>query len=519
MPGKEKILLALKNDDESKAFTAYLFGMGYETSIAKDGARALETAIQESPAIIVVDSDLPVISGDRLFQILRNNPHTSKIPFLFVADAIIDVRGFRTGVDIFLVRPLNMEELHVRIRQTLSVKESGGFTSGEIEGQLRQMSLADILQFLHLNKKEGVLKISTGDIAGSVFIKDGQIYNAVTGGVEKEKALFRLLQWTDGKFEFLPSPIAITKKIQTSTGNLLMEGMRQIDEFKKSSDAFPSRKMTIKARVEESQLPQGLQPVVYEIFQLLKTYGQVEDIVENCTYTDYEVYKTILAMLSKGILEESKVKGESLSETIDFLTHDQSISIREKIISRFSDTHSLNYGKIFLISTSGNIVEGFIELCRRIPGFKIIYKSASFTPTSKENPLGTIAILKLYGGMEIHLFSIPTVKNMGPIWKSFSSNLIGLVLLWDEEGGKEIKEMVDAKQEILLQRRVPVVHVFADTADDKDGGGHKKAFNLKYKKAFNLKLDEPIFKMDSEMIFEIFYALFSTLIKEDYVTT
>ncbi|MBI5885551.1 MAG: DUF4388 domain-containing protein [Deltaproteobacteria bacterium] len=517
MANKDKILLALKNDEEIKSFATYLYSLGYETATAKDGGRALEAAIAESPAIIVADTDLPVINGDRLFQILRNNPHTSKIPFLFISDAIVDIKGFRSGIDVFLVRPLNMEELHGRIKHTLTVKDSGGFASGEIEGRLRQMSLADILQFLHLNKKEGVLKITSADAAGNVFIKEGQIYNAAVGGVEKEKALFRLLQWTEGKFEFIPSPIAVTKKISTSTGNLLMEGMRQIDEFKKSQEEFPDKKALVRARVEEGQLPQGLQPIIYEIIELLKTYQRVEDVVENATYTDYEVYKTIAGMLAKGILEEVRAKaGDAVSETVEFLTNDQAISIREKIISRFSDPHSLSAGKVFLIATSGPLIGTFVEFCRRIPGFTVSYKS-SYVSNAKENPLGLVATLKLYGGMEINIFAIPSIKHMGPLWKAFSSNLIGLILLWDEEGGKDIKELVAAKQDILVNKRVPVVHVFAESAGE-DVTGVRQTFNLKYKKAFNLKLDEPIFKMDAEMIFEIFYSLFSTLIKEDYVS-
>ncbi|MEK6791034.1 MAG: DUF4388 domain-containing protein [Deltaproteobacteria bacterium] len=514
---KNKILLALKNEEESKVFTAYLFSMGYETMTAKDGARALESAIQSGPAIIIVDTDLPVIAGEKLFQILRNNPHTSKIPFLFISDSIVDVKGFRSGADIFLIRPLNMEELHARVRQTLSLKDGLGFGSGEIEGKLRQMSLADILQFLHLNKKEGVLKITSGDLTGSVFIKDGQICNAVVGNVEKDKALFRLLQWNEGRFEFIPSPIAVTRKIATSTGNVLMEGMRQMDEFKKNEAQFPDKKALLKSRIDASAMPQGLQPIIYEIMELLKTSQRVEDIVEMSTATDYEVYKTIVGMIARGIIEEQKFKpGEGPLEALEFLTHDQAVSIREKILSRFSDSGGAASGKIFLIASSGGLITSFLELCRRIPGFTVTYKS-SYIQTSKENPLGPVAVLKLYGGMEINIFAIPTVRGTGPLWKSFSSNLVGMILLWDDEGGKDIKEMVAAKQDILLHRRIAVAHVFADVPAD-DAGAPRQTLNLKYKKAFNLKLDEPIFRMDKEMIFEVFYALFSNLIKEDYVT-
>ncbi|MDO8427207.1 MAG: hypothetical protein Q7T24_06815, partial [Deltaproteobacteria bacterium] len=212
----------------------------------------------------------------------------------------------------------------------------------------------------------------------------------------------------------------------------------------------------------------------------------------------------------RGILEEKEKKGEA-GEGQEFLTHDQMISIREKIISRFSDIFNLNYGKIFILSPTGSLVNLFVENCRRIPGFSA--GQSSFTQIAKENPLGPVAKLKLYGGMELILFSIPEVKHMGPIWKAFSTNLIGLILLWDGEGANGLKELAGAKKEILLKRRVPAMHIYAG---DKLSGTAEAGF----RKVLGLKPDEPVFNLnnkDESIAAEVFYGLFSKLIKDDYV--
>lgn len=505
-----KILLAFKDAQETKAFSGYLSSMGFELLTAADGARTLEIALQETPSLIITEPELPVIGGERVFQILRHNPHTSSIPFLFISKAIADIKGFKAGRDIFLLRPVNQEEFYARIRQTLSANGAAS-ASKEIEGRLSHMSLADILQFLHLNKKEGELKIITGDATGSVFIKDGQIYNAALDGIEKEKALFRMLQWTDGKFEFAPKAVSVSKKIRTTTGNLLMEGMRQIDEFRKKEDQFPGRKAVLKAKIETSMLPKELQPVIYEVMNLVKAYPRVGDIIDHCTYPDYEAYSAIANLLGKGVLEEEKSGGDNLKPE-EFLTPDQAISIREKIMSRFTDMQNFSYGKIFIISTSGQLSADFISKCRSIPGFSMDQRSA-LSQIALENPLGTVASLKLYGGMDLLLYSIPTVRNMGPLWKAFSTNMVGLILLWDDEGATGIKDLSDAKREILLRRRVPVVHVYS-------GESTSAEYIPIYKKAFNLRPDEPLLRLDAKeggMIFEVFYSLFGNLLKADYV--
>ncbi len=505
---KNNVLLAFKDDDEISKATGYLARAGFEVRTVKDGARALELAIGEVPAIIIVDLDLPIISGERIFHILRNNPHTSNVPFLFVSDRVADIKGFRSGVDIFLRRPLNMEEVNGRIRHTLAI-QSRTTDRKELEGNLTHISLPDILQFLHFNKKEGELRVICGEMVSTVFIKEGEIYNCVLDGVEKEKALFRVLGWNEGKFEFLPGPVKAAKKIESSTGNLLMEGMRQIDEFRKQQDHFPDKNTALKTRLDSASLPKGLNPIIYEVIELLKVYTTVNDVVEHASYPDYEAYKSLSSLISKGIVEEVKVREEGRSK--EFLTHDQAVSIREKILSHYSDIFNPNYCRVFLISTSGSLASAFIKQCSLVSGFSINHKVFRQAPL---NPFGDVASIKLHGGMEVALFSMPFVNNMGPILKAFSTNLIGLVLLWDNSAGMETKELVNAKKEILQQRRVPVAHIC------KEPTGQNGSIGSFYKKEFDLKIDEPLFSLDGGEkgnVFEVFYSLFGNLMKEDYV--
>lgn len=500
---KFKTLIALNDEEEAAAFTGYLIGMGFDCLRASDGAEALELAIQEVPAIIVADIDLPVIGGQKLFQILRNNPHTSRVPFLFISNSVADIKGFRTGIDIFLARPLNLEETYARIRQTLS--DRGSTAAKVIEGKLGHMPLPDLIQFLHLNRKEGELKVTSGGKTGSVLMKEGNICNATLESAEREKALFRMLQWAEGGFEFTPGPVTSPKKIKGATGSVLMEGMRQFDEFRKHQNEFPGPNAVLKLKVNPASLPKGLQPVIHEIVQLVRSNPRVFDLVERCHYPDYEVLRTISSMVAKGVLEEEKGAEEAAAE--EFLTTDQMISIREKIMGRFADITGLNYGKILIVSTGSAVMADFLNECRKIPGFSTNQKSA-LEEIALVNPLGEAGSFRLYGGMDLVLFSIPTVKNMGPLWRSFSTGLAGLILLWDDEAENQIKELATAKRDILQKRRVPVAHAFK-------GGIDVAAC----RKELGLKSTDPMFAFapgEKDAVHEVFYSLFGNLVKEDY---
>jgi DNA-binding response OmpR family regulator len=518
MTNEKAILLAFKDAEELESIAKKLKDKdeGYKLISARDGARVIESTLNNVPSLIIVDLELPVIGGERVFKILRNNPNTSNVPFLFLSDKDEEVEGFKIGKDAFLKRPFKWEELYSRLRQTALSKTDDTRSIGtkEIEGRLSQMSLVDLLQILHLNKKEGELEITSQDSVGTIYIKNGQIYNAVLSETEKEKALFRLLRWKEGTFAFHPRPVDSSQQIQSSTGNLLMEGMRQIDEFEKAKHLFPDSNSLLKTRVDTATLPKGLKHIIYEILVLADFYPRTGDLVDHCTFPDYEAYNTIHSLINRGLLDVAKRRKKGKDASTELVTPAQAIKIKEKVISRWADMLSVNFGKIFIASTSSKLSKDFIHTCTALPGFSINPKITS-SPHSKGERIGEIGTLKLFGGLEVILFSVPTSQTMAPLLNAFSCNLIGLLLLWREESARELSQLVGTKNNILSCRRVPVIHIFGGSE------GIDRKLSASFKKTFNLKHDEPlfIFKEDEGVVIKMFKSFFDQLTKEDYVTS
>jgi CheY-like chemotaxis protein len=468
-----------------------------------------------------MDLDLPVMDGPRVFGILRKNPGTSSIPFIFISDVVADLLGLKAGMATFLKRPFNPDEVYGRIRQVLLLSVGARSGEKEIEGKLSQMSLLDILQFLHLNKKEGELRVTAGQLTGLVYIKGGEVQNAVLDGVEKEKALFRLLGCVDGEFEFKPCSVQVNVRIRSSTSKLLMEGMRQHDELRKNAGNFPKATSRLKTKVRHEELPKGLAPVFYEVIQLLKIYSTVSDVVDHSTYPDYEVYKTLAAMISRGIVSEQQASAE---EGGDFFTLEETLSIREMIVGRFSDIFSLNYARVLLVSTSGSLVDSFISRCARIPGFSVDTRTIfSQVPTGER--FGEVARLRLAVGLDIVLFSAPTAKNMGPILKAFSTNLIGLIVLAGGGGGAGVPggagvamgggedksaELTKERDEILSFRDVPSVHVIAPGEGGSGAGGSDESA---WRKVLRITDSEPLFVLDDKDE-KAAFGVFQTLLRD-----
>jgi len=326
--------------------------------------------------------------------------------------------------------------------------------------------------------------------------------------VDTEKALYRLILWTEGKFEFIPVPVTVAKKIRTAVSNLLMEGMRQADEFKKNENLYPGAGSILRAAPEAASAAEGQAPVVHDVIQLAANYPRVEDLVEHCSQPDFIVYEAIAALTAKKVLVvEVGAAAERGSETDTILPMDAMITLRERIVSRFSNIFNLNYGKILLISSSGAPAAALIKGCSAVPGYSSKGKSSLFQ-FSMESPLGTAGSIEICGGMDVLLFSIPEAGHMGPLWRAFGSNAVGLVILWDEEGTAELESLEAAKQDILSRTEVPVAYVYA-------GAGE---FDMtEARKAFSLTEDEKPFAMgpDGEGAMDIFSSIFKRLINED----
>lgn len=95
---------------------------GHEVMQAYDGTTGFALCKQEMPALVVLDVMMPEVDGFTVAQRIRKNENTKEIPILMLTalSQINDkIKGFNIGVDDYLVKPFEMEELQVRVRALL----------------------------------------------------------------------------------------------------------------------------------------------------------------------------------------------------------------------------------------------------------------------------------------------------------------------------------------------------------------------------------------------------------------
>jgi len=90
--------------------------------IVESGDQALRLVAEELPALIILDVNLPVLSGFEVCRILRARPATAGVPIIMLTARVNEqdrVSGLDLGADDYMTKPFSPRELAARARAVL----------------------------------------------------------------------------------------------------------------------------------------------------------------------------------------------------------------------------------------------------------------------------------------------------------------------------------------------------------------------------------------------------------------
>ena len=115
-----KILIAEDDRELRQLFTHVLTKNGYEITGVSNGQQALAAIEKEFFDLIISDIMMPVMDGYTFVQQLRSSGNNTPILMITAKDAFDDMRlGFQSGVDDFMVKPINISEMVLRTQALL----------------------------------------------------------------------------------------------------------------------------------------------------------------------------------------------------------------------------------------------------------------------------------------------------------------------------------------------------------------------------------------------------------------
>jgi CheY-like chemotaxis protein len=127
--GPGRIMGVEDDEDQREVMCINLGAAGYDTVQVADGDLAIETARAERPDLILLDANLPGVDGYTVCRLLKSDTGLVSTPVLFITTrSSLDDRavGLTLGADDYLVKPIDMAELMLRIQVLLARRAQAG---------------------------------------------------------------------------------------------------------------------------------------------------------------------------------------------------------------------------------------------------------------------------------------------------------------------------------------------------------------------------------------------------------
>jgi CheY-like chemotaxis protein len=431
------VVLLVESDPEAlRELEAILRRAGHEVAVATDGALAVNKALAAPPQLIVTATEMPLVDGFKLCQLMRTNPVTREIPFVFLTSketTTAELGKYLRPVDEFLLKPVREQEFLARVGAILSRGRSARPAVEDQQrllGTLTEISLMDLLQILRMNRRSGLLELEMEGKRGTLFISEGEILDAEVGRFRGEKAFYRTLGWEGGKFEFRPQPVLVHSLIKRPGENLILEGLRQLDEVNKLRAALapPGTHLRLVRRFDGP--PERLKPATREILKLLDYFTNLDDILDQSALLDLELCTTIQALVERKIISVvAAPESTGREETVQpLLTLEAALKLSYELgVGREEGPRAWS-GKVLLISEDSGLLRRFLESISRLKEFRI---DASVVlghqgDAALFGPVGTIQVLE---GTELVLFAIPGAAAFRPLWEALANGAVGGIVL------------------------------------------------------------------------------------------
>jgi two-component system cell cycle response regulator DivK len=117
-------ILVVDDDQPSRVLASDVLRVkGYKVLTASNGKEAVELALVNKPALILMDMAMPVMTGLDAVRILKADPHTCAIPIVALTASVMDgseERIRKAGCDGYLAKPVTPMQILKKVRQFVS---------------------------------------------------------------------------------------------------------------------------------------------------------------------------------------------------------------------------------------------------------------------------------------------------------------------------------------------------------------------------------------------------------------
>ncbi|MBI3181544.1 MAG: FHA domain-containing protein [Myxococcales bacterium] len=174
--------------------------------------------------------------------------------------------------------------------------------ASSMTGKIEEVPLPDLLQLFHTSKKNGVLVVKN-DQEARLYLRGGRVYYAIIDENHElgpQKSFNRIITWETGDFELQPpDQQEFMVELDSSTEALLMEGLRQLDEFRRIQKELPPVTSVLTLAIPMTSPIRALGPEQLDVLQLVHNYGSLQGVLDHSDKDDVTAATVVLELIRK----------------------------------------------------------------------------------------------------------------------------------------------------------------------------------------------------------------------------
>lgn len=317
--------------------------------------------------------------------------------------------------------------------------------SGEIRGDVAQVSLPDLLQLLSMGRKTGTLSVTTSNAAGEIRLADGEVVDAMFRRAEGMKAVIRLLGEREGGFHFAPDATPALRRIREPISSILMEGTRQVDEVRRLREqlGLTVHSHLLALHVEEPKTVDTADSIASEVADLLATPRTFDDLVDEIPRSDLEVLEA-LARLD----EQGKLRRLPMGDLRPSLAGPEGMVVLRGLARRLRPRGYRGPGRLVLTGSAGKIRlarQAVARLAEAMPGTDIGGEM------SADRLIEATAILQLGESVALEIITVVDRPDIAPLHALVLSGSIGVIAL--DRPSSRLAAMLEELEVALVDAR------------------------------------------------------------------
>ncbi|MDY7228878.1 FHA domain-containing protein [Hyalangium rubrum] len=193
-----------------------------------------------------------------------------------------------------------------KLEEAAAAQAARSTKTSSMTGKIEEIPLPDLLQLFHTSKKNGVLVISSSQ-EGKIYLRQGRVYYAVIDenhNLGPQKSFNRIITWEVGDFELRPADNQeFMVELDSSTEALLMDALRQLDEFKRIQPNLPDLAQPMRLAQPMTAPLKELTPELLDILQLIHNYGSLQGVLDHSDQDDVLTAEAVMQLVKREYIQ------------------------------------------------------------------------------------------------------------------------------------------------------------------------------------------------------------------------